>query len=466
MGSTAANNPLDNIDLTQPEANQDEQDPNSEEQSSTELQQETLRNEKATLEAQYGALLAKLTTMRTTLGDKLRQDADELDRREQQICQLQAQNEELILTTENLKTELISSNEETERLHDELGQIRSRMLDHQRQLDSESYEREEAYRESQDEIERLRNQLEDSKREIMNEAVKREQADSGSRERDNIIAELKRELEFVKEDRDLQARSASNLQSVLEEFQSAKESEIQSVVGDTQARLVEAETRLLVSEQKAKDAEAKLAASESGAAQCESLKKEIKEKNLLVGKLRHEAVILNEHLTEALRRLRKDSTEYSVDRRLVTNVLISFILTPREDTKRFEMLSLLSSILSWNEDQREQVGLQRSSSSAQKAGRQNPGSNSPATASRDTLGDNDTITDQWVSFLLREANSASPTATRSLSNLSLTSPSTISNPNKSPISTRISPDGVKLPSSPGSTLSTLSTLTRPTSESS
>ncbi|PLW39560.1 hypothetical protein PCANC_15637, partial [Puccinia coronata f. sp. avenae] len=158
----------------------------------------------------------------------------------------------------------------------------------------------------------------------------------------------------------------------------------------------------------------------------------------------------------------KDSTEYSVDRRLVTNVLISFILTPREDTKRFEMLSLLSSILSWNEDQREQVGLQRSSSSA----RQNPTPNRPSAASQDTLGDNDTITDQWVSFLLREANSASPTASRSFSNLSINSPSTMSTPSKSSISTRIPPDGIKLPSSPGSTLSTLSTLTRPTSESS
>ncbi|WAQ93191.1 hypothetical protein PtA15_18A249 [Puccinia triticina] len=68
----------------------------------------------------------------------------------------------------------------------------------------------------------------------------------------------------------------------------AKESKIHSAVGDTQAWLIEAETKLLAFEQKAQDAEAKLAASESGAALCESLKKELKEKNLLVGKLQHE----------------------------------------------------------------------------------------------------------------------------------------------------------------------------------
>lgn len=62
---------------------------------------------------------------------------------------------------------------------------------------------------------------------------------------------------------------------------------------------------------------------------------------------------------EALRRLRRNSTETNVDRRLVTNVLLSFLSTPRADSKRFEMLSLLSSILSWNDQERERAGLQR-----------------------------------------------------------------------------------------------------------
>ena len=62
---------------------------------------------------------------------------------------------------------------------------------------------------------------------------------------------------------------------------------------------------------------------------------------------------------EALRRLRRSSSDSNVDRRLVTNVLLSFLTTPRADSKRFEMLSLLASILSWNDDEREKAGLQR-----------------------------------------------------------------------------------------------------------
>jgi len=83
-----------------------------------------------------------------------------------------------------------------------------------------------------------------------------------------------------------------------------------------------------------------------------------------MGKLRHEAVIMNEHLIEALRRLRRSSTETksSVDIRLVTNILLQFLATPRTDTKRFEMLSLLGSILNWGEEEREKAGLQRAGS--------------------------------------------------------------------------------------------------------
>ena len=66
---------------------------------------------------------------------------------------------------------------------------------------------------------------------------------------------------------------------------------------------------------------------------------------------------------EALRRLRRNSAENNVDKRLVTNFVLSFLQTPRGDTKRFEILSLLASILSWTDQEREKAGLQRSGNS-------------------------------------------------------------------------------------------------------
>lgn len=42
--------------------------------------------------------------------------------------------------------------------------------------------------------------------------------------------------------------------------------------------------------------------------------KEVKEKNLLIGKLRHEAVILNDHLTKALKYIKRSKPDDTVDK--------------------------------------------------------------------------------------------------------------------------------------------------------
>ena len=41
---------------------------------------------------------------------------------------------------------------------------------------------------------------------------------------------------------------------------------------------------------------------------------EVKEKNLLIGKLRHQGVVLNDHLTKALKRLQKEKPDDTIDR--------------------------------------------------------------------------------------------------------------------------------------------------------
>lgn len=43
----------------------------------------------------------------------------------------------------------------------------------------------------------------------------------------------------------------------------------------------------------------------------------------------------------------------------MTNFLLQFLCLPREDTKRYEILNLISSLLEWNEEQRHKAGLAR-----------------------------------------------------------------------------------------------------------
>ena len=72
-------------------------------------------------------------------------------------------------------------------------------------------------------------------------------------------------------------------------------------------------------------------------------------------------MILNEHLTKALRLLKRASPSSTVDKQVMTNILLQFLSFPREDTKRFEILNLISSLLEWNDEQRHKAGLARTS---------------------------------------------------------------------------------------------------------
>lgn len=106
-----------------------------------------------------------------------------------------------------------------------------------------------------------------------------------------------------------------------------------------------------------------------------SSKKELEEKNILVSKLRHDGrahfisfswTFLTPHLvslviqlqtllSEAMRRMRNGNGEESVDRKLVSNLLVSFISAPRGDGKRYEMLGLISNVLKFSEDDKVKV---------------------------------------------------------------------------------------------------------------
>ncbi|GAA6056136.1 hypothetical protein JCM3770_006012 [Rhodotorula araucariae] len=375
------------------------------------------RQDRDAWEAQYQGLLAKLTAMRNTLGDKLKQDADELDRREQEIADLRATNDDLASTLDTLKGELIQSHADADALHTEVEQLRARAFDSERASSDEAQERELALREAQEDLERVRIERDEWEGEAMRERVRREEQGTRLAQVEMDLAQAKADREVLREERDREMESAANLHAVLEEFQAAKDRELQALLGDLQTQLHDTQSQLDAYRQRAAQAEAQLQAVHNDSEKVLALTKEVKEKNLLIGKLRHEAVILNEHLTEALRRLKKDSGENSVDRRLVSNVLITFLNTPRGDAKRFEMLQLISSILSWSDDQREKVGLQRASgslSSSSISGGRGAAGKGHARSGKGKADDegveNESFSNLFIEFLLKESAQADPSA--------------------------------------------------------
>ncbi|KAI0716887.1 hypothetical protein C8Q76DRAFT_617212 [Earliella scabrosa] len=400
------------------------------------------REEKDTLATQYRNLLAKLTTMRTTLGNKLKQDAEELDRQEQLVQQLTAQNEDLAATVETLKSELIASNEEAERASRELETMRSRALHDSSQ---ETFLRERELRELQAELEQCRIERDEWEQKALQEHISADEART-------TVDALRRDLEVERDARqraetnlEVEREKSGNLQSVLEDFQQSKDHDLKQAVKDYESQLLQVTQSLAEYKSRALNAELQLEESSTNNSRVQELEKEVKEKSILVGKLRQEAVIMNEHLMEALRRLRRSSSDTNVDRRLVTNVVLSFLNTPRADSKRFEMLSLLANVLSWSDDEREKAGLQRSGGVAPSSsgsllwGRSAASSPASRPAELQKTDETESFSRLWVEFLLTEASagegSSPPPRSPSRQNGSLPGTPTQS-------TTRLSPTGL------------------------
>lgn len=121
---------------------------------------------------------------------------------------------------------------------------------------------------------------------------------------------------------------------------------------NTQSQIEALTTKCQALETQAKAAESSLVTTKQDLERLLPLEKEVKEKNLLIGKLRHEAVTLNDHLRKALRMLKRDNADDKIDKQLVTNVFLQFVSIQRGDAKKYEVLQLIASVLDWNDGER------------------------------------------------------------------------------------------------------------------
>lgn len=131
-------------------------------------------------------------------------------------------------------------------------------------------------------------------------------------------------------ERDSQSLTVDGLQRALQELQDgkshlgiktpssdnqlARRRELRELVENSQAQVEKLQKQLQEVEGKAADATISLESTKQELERALPFEKEVKEKNLLIGKLRHEAVILNDHLTKALRYLKKGKPEDTIDK--------------------------------------------------------------------------------------------------------------------------------------------------------
>lgn len=60
-----------------------------------------------------------------------------------------------------------------------------------------------------------------------------------------------------------------------------------------------------------------------------------------------------------MRVIKRNNSEDKIDKQLVTNLFLQFQSIERGDTKKYQALQVISSVLDWNDEQKEKAGLLR-----------------------------------------------------------------------------------------------------------
>ncbi|KAG0309524.1 hypothetical protein BGZ97_013042 [Linnemannia gamsii] len=316
-------------------------------------------NERNHFQTQHKTLLDRVSNMKSTLGTKLQADMDNINTLRQQIDQLTAQNNDYLLTIKQLEEELMASHEHYEKTSRELEHLRRRLVDIQEDASAEVVEKENLIHELQSRLQREEREREDWETMASEQRASKDQAIVNMRAMERERDAARAEKESIRVELDREIESLNNLQSVLEEFQSAKESEIQFALEGLHRQLNHSNASLEEFQHRALTAEEQLQNLTLDVERAHQLEREVKEKNLTIGNLRRDAVIQQGHLTEAMRRLREENSQNTVDIPLISNLFISFLNIPRGDQKRFEILQLISGVLKFTDEQREQAGLIR-----------------------------------------------------------------------------------------------------------
>ncbi|KAI9873337.1 MAG: hypothetical protein M1830_000517 [Pleopsidium flavum] len=322
-------------------------------------QLEETQGQKDHAETQYRNLLGKVNTIKSQLGERLKADAEELSQARSRIDELEDRNGTLKEENEARVAELAALAEEGELRSKELSSLRNRTnLSQQNWVkEREDLGQREAF--ARDEFEAAKQAMQDWEVLAMEERSIRENLGDRVAELEEQLSSHRDAYEKAASERDNQSLTVDGLQRALQEIQDARRRELRELVENSQAQVEELRKQLQDAEKRASDSSAALQSTSLELERALPFEREVKEKNLLIGKLRHEAVILNDHLTKALRFLKKGKPEDNIDRQIVTNHFLHFLALDRSDPKKFQILQLIAALLGWTDEQREQAGLAR-----------------------------------------------------------------------------------------------------------
>lgn len=282
------------------------------------------------------------------------------------IADLEEQNRQLQDNSTNSSEELAKLRHENEAQASEIETLRGRANLSQQNWIKERDEliAREAY--AREEFENAKQAMQDWEALALNERSLHDNLKEKMSEFEDQLDSLRDAHRKAVSERDQNSEAVDGLQKALQRLQTGtllpsfsscdcltgfaeRKTERRELVENHQSELDQLRKQVQAAEEAATFSKATLVTTQKELDRALPFEKEVKEKNLLIGKLRHEAVTLNEHLTKALRILKKGRPEENVDRQIVTNYILHFLAIDRSDPKKFEALQLIASLLNWND---------------------------------------------------------------------------------------------------------------------
>ncbi|KAK1719995.1 hypothetical protein BDP67DRAFT_427698 [Colletotrichum lupini] len=376
----------------------------------SELEETSSAKEQA--EESYQGLLERVNHLKSTLGERLKRDRAELEEAKERIEELESQNEELQNGAKASEEEVAKLRDELQDTSREATSLRSRSNLSQQNWVKEREELMRLVANLKEEVETTTNAMGEWEVIAMEERSVKESLVEKVTELEEQIAGLRDGYESAASERDQQSQVIDNLQKALREIQDARKKELREMVETSEEQLQAMKKLVQEADTRATEAESAKETLTKELERTAPFEKEVKEKNLLIGKLRHEAIVLNDHLTKALRYLKKTKPEDNVDRQVVTNHLLHFLTIDRSDPKRFQILQVMAGYLNWTDEQREQAGLARpGASSSILRLPASPFHRTPSTPSLSaeffsetpTSANKESLADLWAGFLERSA---------------------------------------------------------------
>ncbi|KKA26936.1 hypothetical protein TD95_001056 [Thielaviopsis punctulata] len=322
-----------------------------------EVEEATAAKEQA--EEEYEVLRDRVEKIKSTVGERFQHNRAELEQANERIADLEAQNDQLRSQAESAEKRAQSLEDELQETNRELASLRSR-----NNLSAENWNKEKddllaAAQHLREELQSTTNAMGEWEVIAMEERALKDTYADKMVNLEEQLDQLNEAYLSVSNVKDSQDQSIDNLQRALAELQDTRRRELRDMVETHEEQIKALKAAVREADTKLTEALAEKETLSKELARTAPYEKEVNEKNLLIGKLRHEAIVLNEHLTKALRYLKKTKPQDQVDRQIVTNQLVHFLSLDRSDPKRFQILQVMASYLQFTDEEREQAGLAR-----------------------------------------------------------------------------------------------------------